>query len=264
MNDKKRLGDLLIEAGFLNHDDLHKALRLQVAGSRRLGYLLIKMGFISEDQLQSVLSQQLGLPIVDINSEFERDVKKLLPKYLCRKYSAMPLALGDNNTLKTAMVDPSDAEAVADIERYTGKVVQPVLAAKSDIINNIRNHIPWSFKDIVNTQASAKVSGALAVIALILGLVVSVQFYNDKKQELYGNVTRTPQAISYENLELIVGFTTNGKINLLGRGAYSPGYYSITFDKTQDIQNFIRSNRNDFSERQLAWLNWAITNPEHN
>ena len=100
---QKRIADLLIKSGVLTQDDLHKALRLQVVGNRRLGYLLTKMGFITEEQLQTILSQQLDLPTIDIRSEIKNDAKKLLPKYLCRKYSAIPLSLGENNTLKTAI-----------------------------------------------------------------------------------------------------------------------------------------------------------------
>ena len=91
MADKKRLGDLLVDSKLLTKTDLDKALRLQVGGNRRLGYLLIKMGFISEEQLHSVLSKQMDLPIVKVKKEFSSEVGTILPRYLCRKYSVIPL-----------------------------------------------------------------------------------------------------------------------------------------------------------------------------
>ena len=169
--------------------------------------------------------------------------------------------LGENNTLKVAMVDPSDSEAVSDIEKYTGKIIRPVLASKSDISSNISSRISWSLRDVFNSQTSTKLTAGVAAIALILIVITATQFYLDRQQEQYGKVTTTPQSISYENLELIVGFDSQGKVSLLGRGAYSSGYYSVTFNDTQTLEKFLDSKKDDFSARQLEWLSWAMTNP---
>lgn len=262
---RPRLGDLLLEANLVDKADLEKALRLQVGGNRRLGYLLIKMGFISEEQLHSVLSKQLDLPIVDVDSEFSAEVKSILPKYLCYKYSTLPLQLGENNILKAAMVDPSDSEAVSDIEKYTGRVIRPVLASKSSITTGIRAKIPWSFKDAVNAQTTTKITAAVSVLALVLVIVVAGQFYQDRQQEKYGKVTSTPESTTYENLELILGFDAENTVSLLGRGAHSSGYYSVTFNDTAALQSFLETKRDGFSMKQLEWLEWAMDNPKrHN
>ena len=261
MADKKRLGDLLVDSNLITKAHLDEALRLQVGGNRRLGYLLIKMGFISEEQLHSVLSQQMDLPIVQVEKEFQPEVRKILPRYLCRKYSVIPLMTGENNTLKMAMVDPSDDEAVADIEKYTGKIIRPVLASKSDISSSIRSCVSWSLKDIFNSQTSTKLTAGVAAIALLLIVITATQFYRDRQQEQYGKVTAKPDLTSYENLELILGFDKQKGISLLGHGAYSSGYYSVTFNDLQSLNNFIQSKKDDFSARQLEWLSWAMTNP---
>jgi len=261
MADKQRLGDLLIDSKLITRDELDKALRLQVGGNRRLGYILIKMGFISEEQLHSVLSRQMDLPIVDVAKEFNPEVKNILPRYLCHKYSVIPLMIGDNNTLNVAMVDPSDNEAVSDIEKYTGKIIRPVLASKSDISSNIKSRIPWSLRDIFNSQTSTKLTAAVAAIALLLIIITATQFYQDRMQQQYGKVTSTPQSTTYENLELILGFDNEDKVSLLGHGAYSSGYYSVTFNDPESLQKFLDSKKDDFSAKQLEWLSWAMTNP---
>ncbi|MHB8790252.1 MAG: GspE/PulE/PilB domain-containing protein [Desulfobulbaceae bacterium] len=261
MTGKKRLGELLIDSKLITEGDLNKALRLQIAGTRRLGYILIHMGFIKEDQLQAMLSEQLDVPIVNVASEFDPSVKRLIPKYLCRKYSVIPLKTGDNNTLTLAMVDPSDSEAVSDIEKYTSKVIQPVLASTSEISSNIRTRIPWSLRDIFNSQTSMGITAAIAALALILIIFITVQLYQDHQLEKYGKTTTSPQSITYENLELILGFDKDNKVSLLGHGAYSTGYYSVTFNDTQSLEKFISSKKGDLSAKQLEWLSWAMTNP---
>jgi len=258
---KKRLGDLLVGMNLLAEADLDKALRLQVGGNRRLGYLLIKMGFISEGQLQSVLSKQMDLPIVKVMEAFTSSARKILPRYLCRKYSVLPLASGENNTLKVAMVDPSDDEAVSDIEKYTGKIVQPVLASKSDITLHIMSLIPWSGRDIFYSLSSMKFSAGTAIFALALIIFTSVQFHRDRQAELYGTIRNAPNMTVYENLELILGFDDQENVSLKGHGAYSSGNYSVTFDDLRSLRRFIEARKDDFSTRQMEWLSWAMTNP---
>ncbi len=264
MASNKRLGDLLLDADMLSKEDLDKALRLQVGGNRRLGYLLIKLGIISEIQLHTILSKQLDLPIVAVKKEFDIAARNILPKYLCRKYSVIPLQTLEGNILRLAMVDPSDAEAVTDIEKYTGLIIRPVLASKSDITAGIKSSIPWSFRDFLNPQSFNRITAAIAILALLLVTVIATQIYRDRMQERYGKVTKTDQTITYENLELILGIDQNKTISLLGRGAYSSGYYSVTFTNPKALEDFIRSKKDGFSAKQLEWLNWAMKNPHQN
>jgi hypothetical protein len=222
MTDKKRLGELILDTGLITEADLDKALRLQVGGTHRLGYILIKMGFISENVLQTVLSRQLGLPIINIDQEFDPEVRKILPKYLCQRYSVIPLRNGENNTLTVAMVDPSDSEAVSDIEQYTGKIIQPLLASKSDISANIRSRIPWTLRDIFNSRTSTRWTAAALGLAILLIIVFAAQFYQDRQSSRYGKVSHSAQSTTYENLELILGFDSPGTRCLFSGAAPIP------------------------------------------
>ena len=118
MQDKQRVGDMLINAGLLKDKQLRQALQVQVGSNRRLGVILVKMNLIAAEQLQSVFSEQLGLPIITVTKQFLPEAKRILPKYLCRRYSVIPLSSGENNLLNLAMVDPSNSIAIWDIEHY--------------------------------------------------------------------------------------------------------------------------------------------------
>ena len=93
---------------------------------------LVKMGVITSDQLLETLASQFELPIIDVEQEYDPAVKGLLPRYLCTKYEIFPLGLDRETTLKVAMADPSDSEAITDMENFTGKAVQPFLARQAD------------------------------------------------------------------------------------------------------------------------------------
>jgi len=60
-----RLGEMLIEAGFVTEQDVQRALEFQARFGGLLGAVLIRMGAVSEDNLLRVLSKQLNLPVME-------------------------------------------------------------------------------------------------------------------------------------------------------------------------------------------------------
>jgi len=61
-----RLGDLLLETGLINEQDLRRGLEFQQRFGGKLGGVLVRMGAVSEDSLLSqALSVQLSLPVMD-------------------------------------------------------------------------------------------------------------------------------------------------------------------------------------------------------
>ncbi len=260
MANKKRLGELLLAAGVIRQEDLDKALTIQAGSDRRLGYLLINMNIISENELQSVLSEQLGIPIIDINSTFTKEIKHLLPKYLCKKYNVIPLGLADHNILTVAMIDPSDHEAVAAIEQYTGKVLQPCLAAHSDIDSAIAHSIPWSPRDLFNRKNAWKLIGTAVFLALALTILMIARYNSDRAKARFGIKQVTETAVLYQHHDLRLKFGRSGKITLSGHAAHARGSYSITFNGLASLKRFVQNKRNDFSMEQQKWITWVLGN----
>ncbi|MDA8418465.1 MAG: hypothetical protein M0Z90_05490 [Desulfobacteraceae bacterium] len=254
----KRLGDILKEHHLASEEQIDQALRIQVGGNRRLGYLLLKMGVISADQLLKVLSQQMGLDIINVDQEFSTEVVDLLPRYLCRKYTVLPLRQEQKNILNVAMVDPSDDAAITDIETYTGMVVRPMLAREPDISAAIKRLIPFSYRDLVNPQVYGRAArlASLCLLALLAGS--GWVAYRYVMHERYGTVSVSPDAVTYKNHDLMVGVEGSGKISLLGHGAYTKGFYSVTFPSVDRLKAFVDQQRPNFSEKQAAWLAWLI------
>lgn len=254
MTKKQRLGELLVQKGLVSEDQIGDALRMQVGGNRRLGYLLLKMKLINDDQLLETLSDQLNLAIINIADQFSQKVRRIVPRYLCRKYSLIPLDSHENNVLSVAMIDPLDDEAIANIENYTGMAVKPCLASHKDISNAISNFIPFSSKDIFNPQIygiAAKVATAIALILLIaLGFIAQRNMYIEK----YGTVSIVGESKVFKNHDLMIDHDANGKISLLGHGAYARGYYSVTFDNIASLKKFVEQKKKNFSEKQYNWL----------
>ena len=259
MASKIRLGELLVQENIVSQDTIDNALRIQVGGNRRLGNILLRMGELSSDQLAGTLSKQLNIPLTDIDATFSPDVKKILPRYLCNKYDALPLALKDQNILLIAMTDPSDNVAITDIEHYTGKVVEPCLAKQSDIHSAISGKIPFSLKDLFNPQANTRATRFVATAAFALVVILGVASYNYIQTATYGSISHLNNSTIYEHHDLMVGFDDSGKISLLGHAAFSDGYYSASFNNITTLTAFITSSKEDFSTEQTEWLDWVMT-----
>jgi hypothetical protein len=256
---KKRLGELLIQSGLITEEDCNRALKMQVGGNRRLGRILVKMGIITSDQLLDTLARQFELPIIDIEQEYNPAAKGLLPRYLCSKYEVFPLGLDRETILKVAMADPSDSEAIIDIENYTGKAVQPCLARQTAIHEAIKRHVRLSASDIFNPQSYTRYAKLASALALVLIVIIAGFTYRFYSQAKYGTITRTADAIIYKNHDLMVGIDQSGKATLLGRGAHASGYYSITFDSTASLAKFVENKKDDLSTNQYEWAKWAIS-----
>jgi len=177
MSEKKRINELLVEAGFITREQLLQALKIQIDGTRRLGKIFLQMGVINDDQLVEVLSRQLNLPITKIEQEIHPQAKKKIPRYLCRRYNVLPLELESELIHAVAMPPPSDSDAIRDIEAYTGKAVHPRLARHQDIIKAINKHIPISFRDPRNPSLMAAMGRSLSIFTLALIILVYVFTY---------------------------------------------------------------------------------------
>lgn len=108
---RKRLGDLLIEEGIINQQQVNQALNAQQTTGSKLGATLIQLGFISEPQMLAFLSQQLNLPLIDLSrAQIDIDAVQLLPEVHARRLRALVIGR-QGDTLRIVMSDPADLAA---------------------------------------------------------------------------------------------------------------------------------------------------------
>jgi type IV pilus assembly protein PilB len=100
-----KLGQLLLNNHIITEEQLEQALDLQNKEGGRLGSNLIKLGYLTEEKLVAFLSQQFGVPAINL-SEYEIDTSltKFVPVDVAQKYLILPVARV-GATLTVAMVD---------------------------------------------------------------------------------------------------------------------------------------------------------------
>lgn len=131
-----RLGDLLVELGYLTDADLRQALGLQKEsdGKKRLGEILIEGGFIEERRLLETLSYQLGYPVISIDfGKLDRTVAALIPANICKELCILPIEKTDN-IIVVAFGDPLDQQALQTAERLLGKNFRPAITSKATVL----------------------------------------------------------------------------------------------------------------------------------
>jgi len=135
-----RIGEMLVSAGLINENQLKEALRKQKEEGGKLGSMIVRCGYIEEEDLTAHLSQQYGVPAINLSSfDIDESIFKLIPSETARKYELIPINR-TGATLTIAMVDPTNVFAMDDIKFMTGYNVEPVIASEVAILDAIENY----------------------------------------------------------------------------------------------------------------------------
>ena len=116
---KKRIGDILVEADLITTAQRDDALANKPQG-KMLGEYLVESGRITEEALAHALSEQLGYPMVELQTvEVDPGAIGLFKDKtaLLKDKKVFPYAFAENSagTLLLAMADPLDMDAQDDI-----------------------------------------------------------------------------------------------------------------------------------------------------
>ncbi len=126
-----RLGDLLVDAGYITDEQLNHALTVQKEKHQRLGETLVSEGIITERNLIDALTMQLGIDFIDLTeTSIDPEMTRLVSKNLAKRFSVVPVRVrGDE--LYLAMVDPLNFIAIEEIRAASRKRIVPMIATQS-------------------------------------------------------------------------------------------------------------------------------------
>jgi hypothetical protein len=129
---RKPLGELLVEAGFIDRGQLNRALNEQKISNEKLGQTLMSLGYITEDILIDSLSKQCGTPGINLfKTEIDERAFYMVPRDAAEKYKVIPIGFkveGRTKRLIVAMANPSNLEAIDVLKFITGYAIEPVFS----------------------------------------------------------------------------------------------------------------------------------------
>ena len=135
----KKLGEILLEKQIIDEEQIRRVIEKAKESKRRFGETAIYLGIIDEIDFLKVLSQQQGLPFVDLKSfNIDRKALSQMDKETARKLLAVPLFEAEN-MLAVGFHDPQNLNAIDEIELKTGKTIQMILCTKDQLKNVIQS-----------------------------------------------------------------------------------------------------------------------------
>ena len=150
---KQTLGQMLIQSGKIEDEQLNKALEMQKEKPGYIGAVFQELGYLKERDLNRYLSQQLRIPTINLGHyEVQQTVLELIPERIVRSQKILPI-FKLNNTLNVAVTDPLDSTPINAARRATGMKIDPVIVTSSEIDNAIDLYYGMSSFVDVDTDA---------------------------------------------------------------------------------------------------------------
>jgi hypothetical protein len=139
-----KLGTLLLRNAAIGLSQLEAALRNQVLYGGRLGTNLVELGFIDLELLSTYLAELTGFPIATpaLLDDAEKELLDRLGADEAHRLRAVPLDyVGEGTaTVAVALVEPTDATVLADLERLLAAKIVPYVVPELRALYYLEKH----------------------------------------------------------------------------------------------------------------------------
>jgi type IV pilus assembly protein PilB len=157
---KRRLGDLMVEMGFLTPAQLEVALKEQRRTGELLGQTLERLGFVSPEKMALVLAAQAGIPFVNLKeTRPQQEAIEALDEDLAREFHVLPLEI-KGNTLVVATDNPYDILSVDNLKERSKRDIE-IRVAEPDLISTLIDEY-YGAKGITDKDLELAVQRVLA------------------------------------------------------------------------------------------------------
>jgi type IV pilus assembly protein PilB len=133
----------LVQANAITPEQLADILREPRDPRKKIGQLLIERGWLTEVRLTQTLSLQLSVPWVSLSHiDFSSQLLDRVARSLAERHCIIPIFVrhvkGQGDTLYVAMDDPTNEGVLAEVSMQAGLPTRPMIASASDIRRAIR------------------------------------------------------------------------------------------------------------------------------
>ncbi len=137
----RKIGQILIDSGFLDEDQLDMLLSEQErVPDQLLGKIGLEMGLISEDQLAQALAEQLNMQVVTIGeTKLPPELIEIVPETMAQLYRVIPIQFKDN-VLTVATCDPQNLSIQDEMRTFLGFDIRVVVATERDIEKSLTRY----------------------------------------------------------------------------------------------------------------------------
>jgi len=144
MSSKKRLGELLIDAGVIDEAMLQSALGHQRRWGGRIGQAMLDLKLTTEATIVQALARKLGFEVARLGKLDQSSLDaalKLVGREFAERHNVFPMAT-DHSTLTVAMADPTNLGIADELRFRFNKRVKVCIGGDREIAEAIRAHFP--------------------------------------------------------------------------------------------------------------------------
>jgi type IV pilus assembly protein PilB len=157
-----RLGNVLIERGYITVEQLNAALAEQRAGGGKLlGEILIERGFCTDDQIIECLATVYGVPYAKLEPRIaDPRIVDCLPREYIEKHLVFPL-FKVRDTLTVAVTEPTNLFLLDELHSLTNLEVQVVATSAKDVrrmLTTLPDSKTFVIDDIIDDSTQADVT----------------------------------------------------------------------------------------------------------
>src|ERR1051325_1463717 len=132
--------EVLVRKGVLSADQIEEARALQQQTGAKMQDALIKLGYLTPEEIVKAIAEHSGLKSIDLKDmTIPPAIIEMVPESVARENVVIPLS-EEAGMLQIVMSDPSDFETVTKLQFILNREIQPVLAAKEQIVEAINRH----------------------------------------------------------------------------------------------------------------------------
>lgn len=137
----KKLGQILIERGWVTGEQLIRAIQSQRIVGGRIGTCLLEMDVVTEERLLEALSDQLGVPAVRIEQlrGISYEVLDLVPPKVALRCQAVPFAATDHE-VDVATLNVKNLLFLDELAFCTNRKVRPHIANEVRIFEALEKY----------------------------------------------------------------------------------------------------------------------------
>ena len=129
----KRIGQILIDLGLIDEQQLATMLEEQPMRGGLLGKLGVSLGFYTDEQLGEALAEQWSTTFVTLyDRQIPPDVAKLISEPMAQLYRVIPLELSGNR-LTVASADPQNIQVADELRTFLGYDIHICVATEPEV-----------------------------------------------------------------------------------------------------------------------------------
>jgi type IV pilus assembly protein PilB len=142
--ERLKLGEMLLKKKLITKEQLDTAVEYQKSLGGKIGSIIVKLGYMTDEALTREIARHYNMEVTDLaNMILPVNLLKAVPKDIIEKHHLIPVHQ-TNSVLTVCMSDPTDYEALDELQFITGKKIETTLATRDSIKRAIAEFLDHS------------------------------------------------------------------------------------------------------------------------